>query len=152
VFICVHRVFQRAAVFTAALSLVAQQLPMEKRAVELVRRIPVARLEAGLPRQTLVQWLTLAAGPNAKIIWEVTDCGEQTGNPDTDRGRDFPLCVDAVAALPGGRVAVVSVVMGSSRKGIAGPSKLRSVSIGRGNRFDPVPKLRDLPARIKAVN
>ena len=93
---------QRISLFAATLSLSAQPRPVEYRAIELARRVSVSTLEAGIPRETLVHWLTRAAGPSAKITWEVTDCGEQTGNPETDRGRDFPLCVDAIAALPGG--------------------------------------------------
>ncbi|HUI57147.1 MAG TPA: hypothetical protein VLY04_19360 [Bryobacteraceae bacterium] len=133
-------------------TLAAQQLALEKRAIELARKVPVSKLEPGLPKQALARWLTQAAGPAAKITWEVNDCGEQSGNPETDRGRDFPMCVDGIANLAGDRKAIVSVVMGTFQKGVTGPPRLWSVSVGKDNRFDPVSKLRDLPARIQAVN
>jgi hypothetical protein len=143
---------KRISVFVVTLILAAQPRALEERAIALARRTPVSTLEPGLPKQPLLQWLTGAAGPSARIDWEVNDCGEQTGNPDTDRGRDFPLCVGAIANLPGGRMAIVSIVMGTFHKGITGPTKLWSASIGKGTRFDPIPNLRDLPARIKAGN
>ena len=140
----------RISVLAMTLSLTAQQSPVETRAIELAQRIPVSRLEAGLPRQTLVQWFTRAAGPGAKLTWEVDDCGEQSGDPEIDRGRDFPMCVAAVASLSNGRKAIVSVVMGTFGKGIVGPPQLMMVNILTAGRVDFIPKLRDLPARIKA--
>ena len=112
----------------------------------------MSKLEPGLPKQSLVQWLTRAAGTSAKITWEVNDCGEQSGSPEADRGRDFPMCVDGIANLASGRKVIVSVAVGSFQKGITGQPKVWSVSIGKDNRFDPVPKLRDLPASIRASN
>ena len=134
------------------LSLTAQQLPLEDRAIQFARQIPVSKLDAYLPGQPLVQWLNRAAGRGAKIRWEVSDCGEQTGNPEIDRERDFPLCVDAITTLSGGRLAIVSLMLGSFQKGITGLPRLMSVRIGKDNRFDPIGQLRDLPARIKADN
>lgn len=135
-------------IFGISLLVTAQQPARDQRAIELARQIPVSMLEAGLPNQPLVQWLAEAAGAGAKIDWEVNDCGEQTGNPDLDRGRDFPLCVEAIAKLANGRIANVFVVVGTFQKGIAGTPSLWSIEIGR-DRFSPVPKLRDLPPRIK---
>jgi hypothetical protein len=145
-------VLKRISVLAVTLSLPAQQTALGARAVELARQIPVSRLDAGLPRQTLSLWLTQTVGPAAKIRWEVSDCGEQSGNPDVASLRDFPLCVDAIANLPDDRMVIVSIVIGSFRKGIAGKPQLLSVNIGKGGRFEPVSKLRDLPARIKLVN
>ena len=34
-------------------------------------------------------------GGGAPIKWEVNDCGEQTANRASDRGRDSPMCVEA---------------------------------------------------------
>ena len=148
---CVVRVFA-LAVAAFLLPLAAQQAATYQRAIRLAQQIPVSALDPDLPDKPLLPWLAEALGPAAKIEWEVTDCGEQTGNPDLDRGRDFPLCVDAVATWPDGRMAIVSVVMGSFQKGIDGPPTLWSVSIKNGARFDTIPKLRDLPARVSRAN
>ena len=142
-------VFKRILVFAVALLLAAQTLPPEERAIRLAAQIRVSMLEAGLPKQTLVQWLTRAAGGGARIHWDVTDCGEYSGDPSIDRGREFPLCVDAIADLPGSRTAIISVVMGSFQKGIAGRPQLLSVVIGMNGSFDRITRLRDLPARMK---
>jgi len=137
------------AVFGISLIVTAQQPARDQRAIELARQIPVSTLEPGLPNQPLAQWLTQAAGAGAKIDWEVNDCGEQTGNPDLDRGRDFPLCVEAIARLANGRTASVSVVVGTFQKGLSGAASLWSIAILKGNSYESVRMLRDLPARIK---
>ena len=136
-------------IFGISLLVTAQQPARDQRAIELARQIPVSMLEAGLPNQPLVQWLAEAAGAGAKIDWEVNDCGEQTGNPDLDRGRDFPLCVESVVKLADGRTASVSVAMGTFQKGISGTPSLWSIALLMGNRYETVRTLRELPARIK---
>jgi len=138
-------------IFGISLLVTAQQPARDQRAIELARQIPVSMLEAGLPNQPLVQWLAEAAGAGAKIDWEVNDCGEQTGNPDLDRGRDFPLCVEALMKLPESRSVSVMVVMGTFQKGISGVPSLWSVAIGIDGHFFGVPKLRDLPETLRTV-
>jgi len=142
---------RRLSILLIALPLAAQETPVATRAIRVARQISVSRLETGLPNLTLDRWVTRAVGPSAAVKWEANDCGEQTGDPQADRGRDFPLCVDAIANLPGGRIVIITIAMGSFHKGVTGPSALRSVSIGKDNRFEAVPKLSGLPARIKAV-
>ena len=137
------------AVFGISLLAAAQESTRDQRAIEQAQQTPVSMLEAGLPNQPLGQWLRDAVGPSAKITWEVNDCGEQTGNPDLDRGRDFPLCVEGVAKLTDGRLVSVSVAMGTFQKGISGTPSLWSIAILMGDRYESVQMLRDLPARIK---
>ncbi len=130
----------------------AAQRPMpEQSAVDKLQRIPASTLEQGLPREPFLNWLNRALGPSGKVNWEVTDCGEQSGDPALDRGRDFPVCVDAVASLPSGHTVIVSVVVGSSQKGTRVIPLLHAVSIGTNGAFDAIGRLRDLPARVKAT-
>jgi hypothetical protein len=146
------RALAAIAAFSLPLSLTAQESSRDRRAIEQAQVLSVQTLDPGLPNQPLLPWLTGVAGRGVKITWEVNDCGEQTGNPDADRGRDFPLCVDAIASWPDGRMAIVSVLMGTFQKGVTGTPALWAVNFKNGSRFDPIPKLRDLPARISAAN
>jgi hypothetical protein len=140
----------RALAFVVAslIPLAAQQSASDRRAIELGQQVSVSALDPDLPRKPLLPWLTQTLGPTAKIEWEVTDCGEQTGNPDLDRGRDFPLCVDAVVSYSDGRMAIVSVLMGTFQKGLVGSPALWSVNVKNGARFDAIPRLGDLPKTV----
>ena len=63
----------------------------------------------------------MAAGggcPQTPITWEVNDCGEQTGNPEADKGRDFPICVEAQATLQKKRTLSISVSVGTLQTGV----------------------------------
>jgi hypothetical protein len=74
----------------------------------------------------LTDWLLSLVGA---AIWSIDDCGEQTGNPGLDAGRDFPVCVTAQVALPDGRALVVSVLIGTQQKGVTGAPAVRSVDL-----------------------
>jgi hypothetical protein len=52
--------------------------------------------------------------------WEVNDCGEQTGNPALDRGRDFPMCVEVHIKLIAERTLSLSISVGTFQKGVTG--------------------------------
>jgi hypothetical protein len=78
-----------AVLLALALPFFAQEPAFEKRAIEIAKRLPVSELEPGMPKQALSEWLRKAAGPGAKLEWELNDCGEQTGSA-ADAGRGFP--------------------------------------------------------------
>ena len=108
------------AVLLAALCAGAQTR-LEAAAIARAKRLPVAQLDPGLrTAMPLEAWLKAEAGPGAKIAWESNDCGEQSGNPEADRGRDFPLCAEADLALSGGRKLVVMIAVGTFQRGLAG--------------------------------
>ena len=104
-------------------SALAQSDRYEKRAIAYAKRLSVSELEKGLPAQRLADWFREAVGSQAKIKWEVNDCGEQTGT-SADVGRDFPSCVEANAELSDGRTAVVRIAVGTFKKGILGPPSI----------------------------
>lgn len=89
----------------------------DKEAIEYAQKILVSSLDRNLPRVTLKFFLENES-EGARIQWEVNDCGEQTGSPDVDRGRDFPMCVEAEVFLKDQRSLNVSVVVGTFKKGI----------------------------------
>ena len=76
---------------------------------------------------TLEFFLKYESG-GAPITWEVNDCGEQTGNPATDQGRDFPMCVEADFDKDHAAVSVM-VSVGTFRKGPSGVPLLFNISI-----------------------
>lgn len=50
-------------------------------------------LDSDLPALPLEEWLRGLVGETARVAWEVTDCGEQTGT-SADPERDLPTCAE----------------------------------------------------------
>ena len=100
----------------------------DKEAIEYAQRVLVSSLDHNLPRITLRFFLENESD-GARIHWEVNDCGEQTGSPDVDRGRDFPMCVEAEVFLKDQRSLNVSVVVGTFKKGIVDKPVVWSVML-----------------------
>src|SRR3989454_8681914 len=88
----------------------------DAKAIACVKQMPVSELDSTLPSISFEKWLGIEAGREADIRWEVNDCGEQTGTA-ADRGRDFPMCVEADAAMKDKRSIVIMIAVGSFKKG-----------------------------------
>jgi len=103
----------RPAVYFAvvtALSVAFAQAHSESLAVKAYRdtAVEVAELLMGqtasdyselLPTQPLSEWLASVLPKRTMLVYELNDCGEQTGNPEIDRTRDIPICLGVEAAL-----------------------------------------------------
>ena len=103
-------------------SATAQRSPRDKTdraAIDYARSLLVSTLDRNLPKVTLEFFLENESD-GARIQWEVNDCGEQTGSPEVDRGRDFPMCVEAEVFLKDQRSLNVSVTVGTFKKGVDG--------------------------------
>ena len=112
--------FFKACDFVFVVSLAGLQVAASVRdrdAIAHAKAAIVKRLDATLPDKTLEIWLRDEFG-SAKTAWEVNDCGEQTGDPQRDRGRDFPMCVDASVSLDRGRVLHLVLAVGSFKTGV----------------------------------
>jgi hypothetical protein len=86
-----------------ALTLAVAHVPLaraEDPAIEALRGLGAARFDPSLPTLTLERWVAGALPKGATVAWEVNDCGEQTGDPALDAGRDFPTCVGATIDVP----------------------------------------------------
>ena len=70
----------------------ADYFSYEKKAIAQVKATPASKIDPNLPVLPYEQWVRNLAGKDAKIQWELNDCGEGTGGP-ADRDRDMPLCV-----------------------------------------------------------
>lgn len=110
-----------------------------------VKSTLVSQLEAGMPRITLEYFLRSEAGQDAELIWEVNDCGEQTGNP-ADSGRDIPICVQADATQADGLVVSVMVAVGSVKTGTDVAPKLFSVFVNGARKS--ISRLSEIPAEL----
>jgi hypothetical protein len=100
-----------------------QNQTSDAKAIEAAKGTNVLRIESSLPDKLFEQWLRGLVGMQAQIVWEVNDCGEQTGNPAVDSGRNFPMCVAALVNLAGERKLNVLLNVGTFKGGVkAGPA------------------------------
>ncbi len=125
--------------------------------IERARRVSAAFLDPALPASPFEQWFRRVLESPGPIVWEVNDCGEQTGDPAVDRARDLPICVEARGMhRPGpgadGPSVVVQLVVGSERIGIAGAPRVRWIYIQQGPLLQEVDTLHNLGAALAAWN
>ena len=119
----------------------------EKAAIQRAKNQLVSSFDRTLPKVTLEFFLKYESG-GAPITWEVNDCGEQTGNPATDQGRDFPMCVEADFDKDHAAVSVM-VAVGTFKKGPSGVPALFNISITeQDGKSRPVRHLGDLPKEL----
>ena len=117
--------------------------------VDAVRSTVAREIDPALPLTSFDAWLTSVLGSRVRVEWEVNDCGEQTGNPALDRGRDFPTCVQLRAELTGGRSVIVMLSAGSQRQQPAGAPGFHSgVVMQPGGRQLEIRRPGDLPSMI----
>jgi hypothetical protein len=138
-------------VFLAASILAESQA---KRSVEstiaYAKRSDVSRLDSRLPRQRFDDWFRSVVGPLAEIRWEANDCGEQTGGK-ADRRRDLPVCAQAEAFLSDGRKVVVTIAVGTMKKGLTRvPGGMYYSVVEQGDKLDTIKRLGDLPEMLRS--
>jgi hypothetical protein len=119
----------------------------EKVAIERTKNQLVSSFDRSLPKVTLEFFLKCESG-GAPITWDVNDCEEETGDPATDQGREFPICVEADFDKDHAAVSLL-ISLGTSKKGLFGVPALFSVSIIEQNGTSrPVRHLSDLPKEL----
>jgi hypothetical protein len=125
----------------------------DARAIAAAKNTSVHRLDPSLPERPLEKWLRDVVGPQSQITWEVNDCGEQTGNPEADKGRDFPICAEAKVTLKQKSTLYVSVSVGTLNTGVQpGSVGLAYVVIMEpGGSTRPIKKLSQVPEAIKST-
>jgi hypothetical protein len=138
-------------VFLAASILAESQA---KRSVEstiaYAKRSDVSRLDSRLPRQRFDDWFRSVVGPLAEIRWEANDCGEQTGGK-ADRRRDLPVCAQAEAFLSDARKVVVTIAVGTMKKGLTRvPGGMYYSVVEQGDKLDTIKRLGDLPEMLRS--
>jgi hypothetical protein len=119
---------------------------LEKAAIERAQNTLVSTFDSSLPKVSLKFFLESEA-EGAKVSWEMNDCGEQSGNPVVDRGRDLPTCVEASFTLKDRRTVDVMVAVGTAKRGLHGAPTLFSSTITDENGTHAI-NLIELPAKI----
>jgi len=61
----------------------------EERAISSAREISASELDAALPDRPFASWLNETIGPDAGVVWQLTECGEKITAPD-ETGQDHP--------------------------------------------------------------
>jgi hypothetical protein len=128
----------------------APQAPPQAAAISAAKNAIVQDMDRALPRVTFEAWVQGLVGPQAALRWSTNDCGEQTGNPPLDRGRDFPVCVGVHVAVTGDRQLSLSLMVGSTHRGLTvGPPMFRLGHIsGPGPEMIAIEKLSVVPTLI----
>lgn len=122
----------------------AQTISFEKQAIKLVQRLPASTLDQGLPERPFGDWFKELAGPDAGILWQLSECGERPGSE-----RDLVACTEANAVLSNGSKVVIAVSVGTFKKGVTGePSFFRAV-LERDNQLYQIRHLRSLPEMLR---
>ena len=120
----------------------------EKAAIRRAKSLTVSSFDRSLPNVSLEFFLRNEGG-GAPIKWEVNDCGERTGNPATDRGRDSPMCVEADFDVKDRTAVTVLVSVGTFKRGPSGvPALLRVTVTDQSGIIRPVRHLSDLPMEL----
>lgn len=117
-----------AASVTGALLTIASPPPtLAQPAAEVtkVQALSARRLSPLLPRRPLAQWLPKRLRSTGGAVWELNDCGEQTGGP-ADKGRDLPLCVEVWANLRGTIEAGLLIQVGTQSRRWSGRPRIRT--------------------------
>jgi hypothetical protein len=125
----------------------------EAKAIEGAKHTSVRKIEKSLPDKSFEKWLRDLIGPKAQTVWEVNDCGEQSGNPEIDKGRNFPMCVSALVELPGKRKLDLQLLVGTFKTGVkTGPASFHHAAIVAPNgQISFIKSLSLLPGAIKAA-
>jgi hypothetical protein len=119
----------------------------EQAAIEHTKKQLVSSIDQNLPKVTLDFFLQYES-EGAPITWEVNDCGEQTGDPATDRERDIPMCVEADFDKNHAAVSIM-IAVGTFKTGPSGVPELFSLSITeQDGKSRPVRHLSDLPKEL----
>jgi TonB family protein len=126
-----------------------QPTSFEKRALALAQRLPATNLDKELPPLPFATWFKQLIGPEAGVIWQLTECGERSSPPGGTE-QDLPACVEANALLPDGNKVIVLINVGTFKKGLVGePAFFRAV-IERNDQIYQARRLRDLLKMLRA--
>ena len=117
--------------------------------INYAKKYLLSEIETILPPQSFAEWFRETVGQEAKIDWDINDCGDQTGTAE-DGGRDSPMCVKAFAAIGSDVSASVNIQFGTFGRGITpGKPAVRFISISREDDFGIQPlKMSELSIRL----
>jgi hypothetical protein len=122
----------------------SQTESLEKQALALVQRTPASDLDPVLPNVSLPTWFNQIVGPRAGIIWQLSECGEAVTAPGA-ADPDIPACMEANATLPDGHKVVLTISIGTFKKGLTGRVAYNFGVVEYEERLYSARRLSDLP-------
>ena len=117
-------------------------------AIDLLEQYPAAKLDSLLPKTAFLGWFRAVVGTEAKITWEINDCGGQTGVASVDQGRDIPVCFEISATLSDRRVVGVAIAVGTEKRGLSGDPTVSNIFIDTDKGTLHLKHLRDIPKAL----
>lgn len=111
------------------------------------KKLEARKYDNKLPSIPVERWLTLALPGGIVAVWgkNVTDCGEQTGDPETDKGRDMPMCAEIELKEKDKSVGYLLLFIGTEKKGkLKDNATLYYGYIKQGNKTIEFKKLGDI--------
>ncbi|HKQ77922.1 MAG TPA: energy transducer TonB [Blastocatellia bacterium] len=121
----------------------------EKQALSSVQGMSASDLDARLAGSPFAIWFSGIIGPNAGVIWQLTECGERIVAPN-ETGSDLPACAEINANLPDGRRVFVAISVGTFKKGLNGKPEFFGAVIEQNLQLYPVRRLSDLPELLRS--
>ncbi|HKQ77871.1 MAG TPA: energy transducer TonB [Blastocatellia bacterium] len=119
-------------------------LELEKRAVSDTQRIPANELDNELPRLPFANWFRQLIGPEAGLVWQLTECGEIPGATPNSTV-DVRACVEANTILSNERRVIVMIAVGTFKRGMVGAPAYYIGVIEHEEELYTIKRLRDLP-------
>ena len=121
----------------------------EKQALSSVQKMSASDLDAKLAGSPFAIWFKEIIGPNAGVVWQMTECGERIVAPD-ETGHDLLACAEINASLPDGRRVFVAISVGTFKKGLDGKPAFFGAAIEHNLQLYPIRRLSDLPEMLRA--
>jgi TonB family protein len=121
----------------------------EERAISSAQEISASDLDAALPDRPFASWFNETIGPDAGVVWQLTECGEQIIAPG-ETGQDHPACAEIIANLMDRRKVYVAISVGTFKKGLTGKPTFFLAVIEQNEQFYPVRRLSGLPEMLRA--
>jgi len=121
----------------------------ENQALSSVQGMSASDLDTKLTGRPFSIWLGQIIGPNAGVVWQLTECGERVV-ASRETGRDLPACAEVNASLPDGRRVFVAISVGTFKKGLNGKPAFFGAVIEQNEQLYTVRRLSDLPEMLRA--
>jgi TonB family protein len=120
----------------------------ERRAISSAQRVSASDLDKALPNRPFARWFNKAIGPDAGVVWQLTQCGAPITAPG-EAGQDLPACAEINAYLPDGRRVFVAISVGTFKKGLTRKPSFFLAVIEQNGQLYPVRRLSDLPEMLR---
>jgi hypothetical protein len=119
----------------------------EKQAISSAQKMSASDLDEALPDRPFSGWFNETIGPDAGVVWQLTQCGAPITAPG-ETGQDLPACAEINALLPDRRKVYVAISVGTFKKGMTGKPSFFLAVIEQNEQLYPLRRLSDLPERL----